>query len=285
MNTSNLNESRVSNFQTNRDLLDMDVSKIREFIKLLQEHQDKCEEGGRFVEAEMAKQRVAQFKKIESQKMLRDLRASSENKKRQIEEEHKIELDTFNEDMDKRYYELNDRYEEHQKVMADQFEQEINKTTENFNQEHPVHHKDSAEALNLQKMLEHLVKQKEYAKAHQIQQKIADLHVGEKDKWEAQKQANLDRAIEKLRQKQENEKQHYHKKMSQIFTEFKKNRAIETEKIIQKYKNKLKEAENHEKTQTNEFHRPMKTGMKNSPYRPNSTQKNTTGGGFMNVKG
>ena len=35
MNTSNLNESRVSNLATNRDLLDMDISKIREFMYLI----------------------------------------------------------------------------------------------------------------------------------------------------------------------------------------------------------------------------------------------------------
>ena len=32
MNTSNLNESKVSEIETNRDLLDMDLSKIREFM-------------------------------------------------------------------------------------------------------------------------------------------------------------------------------------------------------------------------------------------------------------
>jgi hypothetical protein len=40
------------------------------YRKLLQEHQLKCEKSGKFVEAELAKQRVAQFKKIEEDKML-----------------------------------------------------------------------------------------------------------------------------------------------------------------------------------------------------------------------
>jgi len=122
------------------------------------------------------------------------------------------------------------------------------------------------------------VKQKDYTKAHQIQQQISHIHDGEKDDFESEKQAKLQREIEKIRQKHDNEKQFYHKKMSQIFTEFKKSRAIETEKIIQKYKNKLKQLTNSEKCETNEFHRPLRTAMKNAPYRPNSTKKNTTGG-------
>jgi hypothetical protein len=33
---------------------------------------DKCEKSGKFVEAELAKQRVAQFKKVEQEKLLKE---------------------------------------------------------------------------------------------------------------------------------------------------------------------------------------------------------------------
>jgi len=270
---------------TNRDLLDMDASKIHEFIKLLEEHQSKCEVDGRFVEAEMAKQRVSQFKKVETQKRLRDLKSNHDNTRKKIEEEHKIELDTFNEDMDKRYYDINERYESNQKAMADQYEHELAKRIEEVNMEHPVHHKGSTDYLNLQKKLEHIVKQKDYTKAHEIQQQMNNLHNGEKDEWENEKQAKIERETQKIRLRQENEKQVYHKKMGQVFVEFKKTRALETEMIIQKYKNKLKQHDNSEKCQTNEFHRPLRTAMKNAPFKPSSTQNKTTGGGFLNVKG
>jgi len=231
----------------------------------------------------MAKQRVSQFRKIESQKMLRDLKSDHENRKKQIEEEHKIELDNYNELMDKRYYELNEQYENNQKALIDQFENEVNKKIEEFNRDHPVRHKGSAEALDLQKKLEHVVKLKDYPKAHAIQQQINDLHKGEKGDFEEEKKAKLDREIEKLRLKQENEKNVYHKKMSQIFVEFKKNRALETEKIIQKYKNRLKDADNDEKCETNEFHRPLRTALKNVPY--SSPTKKNTAEGKINFKG
>lgn len=38
-------------------------------------------------------------------------------------------------------------------------------------------------------------------------------------------------------------------------------------RIIQRYKNRLKDELNTQKIETNEFHRPMKTAMKNVPYR------------------
>jgi hypothetical protein len=48
------------------------------YSKLLEEHQDKCEKSGKFVEAEMAKQRVTQFKKIEEEKLLSDTKRTHE---------------------------------------------------------------------------------------------------------------------------------------------------------------------------------------------------------------
>jgi len=42
----------------------------------LEEHQQKCESQGRFVEAEMAYQRVKQFKKIVETKEIIELKAS-----------------------------------------------------------------------------------------------------------------------------------------------------------------------------------------------------------------
>ena len=88
MNSSKLNDSRLNNSQI--DYSELDISKIREFMqdklynftinfsKILEEHQDKCEKSGRFVEAEMAKQRVAQFKKLEEEKLLNETKRTHE---------------------------------------------------------------------------------------------------------------------------------------------------------------------------------------------------------------
>jgi len=230
----------------------------------------------------MAKQRVSQFKKIESQKLLKELKMNQENKKKQLEEEHKIELDTFNEEMDRKMMELNERYEEDQKSMIEQHDKEINAKTEEFNREYPQQPKGSTELLNQQKILEGLAKQKDYTKAHQIQLKINEMVKNEQEKWEKHKNEKLKKELDKIRVKQENEMQFFHKKMNLIFNEFKKNRAIETEKILQKYGNKSKGTDNAHKCELNEFHRPLRSALKNTPYRPNSTAKNTSGG-FMNT--
>ena len=54
----------------------------------------------------------------------------------------------------------------------------------------------------------------------------------EQEKWDKHRNEKLKKELEKTNSKQDNEKQHLHKKMNLIFTEFKKNRAIETEKYL-----------------------------------------------------
>lgn len=111
----------------------------------------------------MAKQRVNQFKKIENQKLLKELKVNHQNRRTQIEEEYKIELDAYNEEQDKKFLDMDERYQDEQKKMLDRHEKEINEKTEEFNKEFPVLPKFSTEYLNLNKILEGLVKQKEYS--------------------------------------------------------------------------------------------------------------------------
>ena len=54
----------------------------------------------------------------------------------------------------------------------------------------------------------------------------------EKERWDKVRNDKLKKALEKTVAKQENEKIFFHKKMNLIFVEFKKNRAIETEKLF-----------------------------------------------------
>jgi hypothetical protein len=54
----------------------------------------------------------------------------------------------------------------------------------------------------------------------------------EKERWDKIRNEKLKKALEKTEAKQENEKNFFHKKMNLIFIEFKKNRAIESEKLF-----------------------------------------------------
>ena len=91
----------------------------------MEEHQLKCEQSGRFVEAEMAKQKVIQFKRLEEEKKILELKKFHDEQKGKIEIEYKEELDIFNEDWDYRFAELNEKYENIQKNLNERFQKDI----------------------------------------------------------------------------------------------------------------------------------------------------------------
>jgi len=240
-----MNESRFNNSQvfSSRDLEEMDIAKIQEFIKILEEHQLKCETNGRFVEAEMARQKVVQFKKLEEEKTVLNLKKGHFDQKSKVDSEYKEELDLFNNEWDGKFAELNEKYELTQKQINEKFQKEQEENIMLFEEKYPKLPKLPNEVLNLQKTLEQAVKQKDYPKAHQIQLQILDLNKVDLDKYNRTKMEKLNKEVLKLKEKQDQELEVFQSKMNQTFNEFKKNRALETEKLIQKYKNKTKELE------------------------------------------
>ena len=127
----------------------------------MEEHQLKCEQSGRFVEAEMAKQKVIQFKRLEEEKKILELKKFHDEQKGKIEIEYKEELDIFNEDWDYRFAELNEKYENIQKNLNERFQKDIEDQLAEIELKSPKEAKHPIEVLNLQKMLEQAVKQKE----------------------------------------------------------------------------------------------------------------------------
>ena len=121
----------------------------------------KCEQAGRFVEAEMARQKVIQFKKLEEEKKIMELKKFHAEQKSKIDIEYKEELDMFNQDWDQRFAELNERYESLQINLNEKFQKEVEDNIADFEQKYPAQPKPPIEMLNLQKMLEQAVKQKE----------------------------------------------------------------------------------------------------------------------------
>ena len=130
--------------------------------KILEDHQDKCEKQGKFVEAEMAKQKAAQFKKMEEEKLLNEAKARHAEQKEQLEIEQKEELDKFNEAWDLEFYALNNKFSEMEMKLKVTHDEELRNQLEELNQKYNEVPKPSVELLSLHKTLDQLVKVKEY---------------------------------------------------------------------------------------------------------------------------
>lgn len=122
---------------------------------------DKCEKSGKFVEAELAKQKVIQLKKVEEEKVVLEAKVRHEEYIRQLEASQKEELDRFNEMWDKDFYEMNNKFTQQENNLKEEHQREVETKIEEFNTSYPENPKPNSELLTLNKTLEQLVKQKE----------------------------------------------------------------------------------------------------------------------------
>lgn len=79
---------------------------IDDFIEILAQHQKECENNGKYVEAEMAKNRIAELKTQKKQKQLDELNIRQQNDCLELEETHIMEFNNFNQQWDQRMNEF-----------------------------------------------------------------------------------------------------------------------------------------------------------------------------------
>jgi len=237
-----LNRSTINK---EKSLLALPIEKLDEYIKLLEDFQNKCETEAKFVEADLAQKKIAQLIKIKNKKQLMDTKAIQEDEKEELERIQKEELDKFNKEMDKKFYELNENFQEMQKKLEDEHNnqlKELQQTYEEKSKNFII--KPSAELINLNKRLELYVQQKDYKNAHQTQIDIANLTKKEKEKFEKDKYKVIQKEIENLQKKQLNETKALELKIHSRYNSFKKERAFKVQELLLKYKNQFRGLEN-----------------------------------------
>ena len=127
----------------------------------MEEHQLDCEQSGNFIEAELARQRVIQLKKIKEKEDYKDARRRQTKEKDELLSKQRDELKEFNKKMDYQYAELMSKFDQMKKDLEIKHEGELQDFIENFENNYPTEPKISNELANAKKQLEYYVKQKE----------------------------------------------------------------------------------------------------------------------------
>jgi hypothetical protein len=128
---------------------------------------------------------------------------------------------------------------------------EFESTTKTLEETIPIIPKHSSEYLNLKRIQNTLVRNKEYKEAHVIQQTMADLEEKEKLTWGDERNAKIQQNLQALTKRQENELNRLVMKAKNGFDELKKQRAAELESLIKKYQNIQKEMKIAHKLEAN----------------------------------
>ena len=135
------------------DFSKINKDKIEEYIELMQEHQMNCVKARNFIEAELAKQRVIQLRKIQEKKQFNDAT------KRQGRETQ--ELKAFNTSFDAKYSEEMSKLEDMLVELRNKQDQEFQEYIENVENNYPTEPKPSNDLLDLQKQLDYYIKTEE----------------------------------------------------------------------------------------------------------------------------
>ena len=254
-----LNRSTINN---EKNLLQLPVEKIDEYISILKDFQQKSEVEAKFVEADLAQKKIEQLVKIKNKRILLDVKAEQIEKKKELETNQKEELDKFNREMDKQFYDLNEHFQQMQNKLEEVHKTQLMELQQKLEEKYnSITIKPSPELINLNKKLELYVQKKDYQNAHQTQIDIANLTKKEKEKFEKDKYKNFQKEIENLEKKQQNESKGLEQKIQSSYNNFKKRRALKVLELLLKYKNQFRDLENKQSCEINNLENVVKGGM------------------------
>ena len=202
---------------------------------------------GKYVEAEMAKNRIAELKENKKQKELDELNIRQQNDQLELEETHIMEFNQFNQQWDQRMNEFQQHGHGLLKAMEERHISELDDYSSELDKSLPNIFKPSAELLNMRKIQLNLAKQKNYAEAHSVQVRCNQMEKKERNQYDANRNHKRQLLENKKIKQQENELLALQKKIEAGENEQKKQRALDLEKMFLRYQNVKKELENKHK--------------------------------------
>ena len=149
MTTQTINFSKI-----NKD-------KISEYIELMREHQLNCVKNGNFIEAELAKQRVIQLKKIQDKKQLTEAKRRQKIDKRKFQENKQQEIKEAKKELNEKYAEEMTKLEDSLSELKKKQEDELKNYFIDFEKNYPTNIKPSNELIEKQRQLDYYIKTEE----------------------------------------------------------------------------------------------------------------------------
>ena len=135
--------------------------KIAEYIELMHEHQMNCVKDGNFIEAELAKQRVIQLKKIQDKKKLTEAKRRQKVDKKKFQENKIKDIKETKKELNEKYAEEMTKLEDTLLELKKKQEDELKNYFIDFEKNYPTDIKPSNELIEKQKQLDYYVKTEE----------------------------------------------------------------------------------------------------------------------------
>jgi len=223
-------------------MADNEDSAVQDFLEILEEHRKNCERQGKYVEAEIAKNRLDELKLHEENRRREAMRSRQIAERLGVEEAHMLEFQQFNLIWDRKMSEYEAHAEELGMAMKERHAAELRDYQRRL-MGRQIRPKYSKDLLNLRKIQETLAKQKDYAEAHKIKLKGDALEAWELEKWHSQRQQDLLQKEAKFKHVKQQELIALQKRVQTGREEQKKQRHQDLERLLQRYQNVKAELE------------------------------------------
>ena len=211
-------------------------SAVQDFLDILEEHRKNCERQGKYVEAEIAKNRLDELNLHEENRRREAMRSRQIAERLGVEEAHMLEFQQFNQIWDKKMAEYEHHAEELIEAMKDRHSSELREFQRKLMAKQ-IRPKFSKDLLNLRKIQDTLAKQKDYAEAHKMKLKGDALEAWELEKWHSQRQQDLLGREAKFKIAKQSELLALQKRIQTGREEQKKQRHLDLERLLQRYQN------------------------------------------------
>jgi cobalamin biosynthesis Mg chelatase CobN len=133
---------------------------VQDFLEILEEHRKNCERQGKYVEAEIAKNRLDELRLHEENRRREAMRSRQIAERLGVEEAHMLEFQQFNLIWDRKMAEYETHAEELVEAMKERHGAELRDYQRRL-MGRQIRPKYSKDLLNLRKIQETLAKQKE----------------------------------------------------------------------------------------------------------------------------
>ena len=257
------NEESLKDYTFTKQLLKLDLDKIRELIEILEDYTSSLVEKEDVDLAKTAKQRLILLKKIEKEKMMIEAKIIYSNQIELVEDKMKEELDTYIINSDAEFENIMQRFKEQEMEMRKINKEELEEYKQNFEQTYSqLKPKPSKEYLNWLRIRKCALKQNKFNKAQEANREINRLGNLDNRKFNEDKDKKLNMELKKIKNRQDNEKRVYEMKKNLIITEFNENKQKEINKIKRKYLSKISELKNYQNFEISNFEKITKGVIK-----------------------
>lgn len=235
-------------------------SAVQDFLEILEEHRKNCERQGKYVEAEIAKNRLEELKLHEENRRREAMRSRQIAERLGVEEAHMLEFQQFNMIWDKKMSEYEQHAEELVEAMKERHAAELRDFQRKLMSKE-IKPKFSKELLNLRRIQDTLAKQKDYAEAHKMKLKADALEAWELEKWHNQRQQDLLQKETKFKAVKQQELIALQKRIQSGREEQKKQRHQDLERLLQRYQNVKAELEAQQNLERVRMEKIVQTGI------------------------